>query len=108
MKTNEKREAALKVLAATGIRRSNYAPPLVRLLWRLGLDVPPPHFGNFWGTALFMGSFFGVGWGLIMWLFVWSLQGIPVAFVFSTAIGAGVMFGLSMAGYYAYGQHKYQ
>ena len=40
MSARTKREAALKLLASTGMWRSSYVPPLLRLLWRLGLDVP--------------------------------------------------------------------
>jgi len=44
MDFNPKLKAALKRLSATGMWRSNYAPPLYRLLWRLGVKIPPPHF----------------------------------------------------------------
>ncbi|MFZ6755548.1 DUF6404 family protein, partial [Undibacterium sp. Dicai25W] len=46
MNCSRKRGAALKLLESIGISRSNYAPPLVRLLWRVGIDIPPPHFGG--------------------------------------------------------------
>ena len=35
---------ALELLAATGIRRSKYAPTLYGLLWAWGFRVPTPHF----------------------------------------------------------------
>jgi len=107
MNTQSKREAALKVLASTGMWRSSYAPPLLRLLWRLGFDVPPPHFGTFWSNALSMGAFFAVAWGLLMWFLFWSHQGMPPVIAFASAGAAGVMFGFAMAGYYAYGNRKH-
>jgi len=107
MRTNEKREAALKILAATGIWPSSYAPPLVRLLWRLGLDVPPPHLRTFCANALFTSTFFAAGWGLFMWMFVWFFEDIAAAVAFACAVGAGVLFGLGMASYYAYGRRTY-
>jgi hypothetical protein len=107
METNQQREAALKLLASTGILRSNYEPPLLRLLWRLGLNVPPPHFASFWGNAVVSGVFFAVGWGSLMWFLLWSRQGMSLAVFLVAAIVAGVLFGATMAGYYSYGKRKH-
>jgi len=52
MSFDTQREQALAILARTGIWPSNYAPPALHLLWRLGLAIPPPHFARFWPTAL--------------------------------------------------------
>jgi len=103
----KKREAALRLLESKGILRINYVPPVIRGLWRLGFDVPPPHFANFGVTALVTGSYFGVVWGLIMWLFFWSHRGFSVKASLIEASSAGVLFGICMASYYAYGRRKY-
>ena len=108
MNATEKRVAALKLLAATDISRGSYEPTIFRLLWRLGINVPPPHFASFWRNALFAGSFFAVGWGLLMWLLLWSRQGMAFSAATATAAGAGLFFGLAMASYYAYGKRKYR
>ena len=42
-----KLSSALAMLATTGLSRSSYEPPLYRLLWRVGLLLPPPHFASF-------------------------------------------------------------
>ena len=47
------------------------APPFFRLLWALGLDVPPPLFLGFLTLMLLMGTFFGIFWGAFMWLLLW-------------------------------------
>jgi hypothetical protein len=107
MKTNQKRQAALRLLAATGIWPSSYAPPLIRLLWRFGLDLPPPHFGSFWSNAAFMGTFFAIVWGAFMWLVLWSGQDLPWPFALAVAGAEGIMFGFAMASYYAYGKPKH-
>jgi len=91
--------AALTRLAATGIRPSNYAPPLYRLLWGLGLIIPPPHFAGFGVNFLFSALLFGPFWGIAMWFLVWSPQGWSAVQALATATLAGVLFGLAMAAY---------
>ena len=39
MSFDTQREQALAILARTGIWPSNYAPPALHLLWRLGLAI---------------------------------------------------------------------
>lgn len=101
-------EAALAVLAKTGIWPSNYAPPIFHLLWRLGVDVPPPHFIGAVPVTLFGGAMFGALWGLMMWSLEWAQQGLPMHLVLLSAAGAGLAFGLMMAAYYAYGRNRYR
>src|SRR4051812_10526784 len=57
----------LEDLKQRGISEYTTAPPFYRLLWRMGLETPPPHFASFGSIALTLGVFFGVGWGLLMW-----------------------------------------
>ena len=96
------------LLEKSGIRKSNYLPPATALLWRLGVKVPPPHFASFASTASITSLYFGSVWGAIMWLAVWSSQGLSTGSALSVAISAGVVFGASMAAYYAYGRKKHQ
>ncbi|MEZ0470617.1 DUF6404 family protein [Luteimonas salinilitoris] len=107
MSIERKREAALRRLAETGIWRSNYNPPALRLLWSLGIDVPPPHFARFGATALLAGAWFAIAWGLLMWLLVWTPQRMPWVVAAITALVAGALFGVAMAGYYAWGRRKH-
>ena len=103
-----KRHAALELLETTGIWKSNYAPPGVKLLWRLGVACPPPHMASFSGTALVAGLYFAVGWGLCMWLFFWSKRPLPITSALLLSIIVGIFFGLFMASYYAFGRRKHQ
>ncbi len=102
-----KRQAALKLLEKTGIMRSNYAPPYLRLLWRMGFDVPPPHFAQFWQNALFSGSFYAIGWGALMYFLVWSKTAMSATAMLNSAGIAGILFGLALASYYAHGKRKH-
>jgi len=102
-----KRLAALKLMEKTGIMRSNYAPPYLRLFWRMGFDVPPPHFAPFWQNALFAGIFYAVGWGASMYFFTWSKSAMSATAMLNSAGIAGILFGLALASYYAHGKRKH-
>lgn len=103
-----KKARALEILKATGIRRNNYEPPAVALLWKMGLQVPPPHFASFIASSLFAAVFFGVTWGLFMWFFVWSSDGMSFQIALLTSAVSGALFGCLMGIYYAYGRRKHQ
>lgn len=106
-----RRLEALRLLEATGIRASNYCPPITQWLWRRGYAVRPPHFvpfGTMWFAA---GGYFAVAWGLLMG-FVWGWVIPPAVPPHLLALGAGAAFagfgfGLLMASYYAYGRRKH-
>ena len=108
MRFEQKLTAALELLASTGMWRSNYAPPLHRLLWKLGAKAPPPHFLSFTAKFVSAGIWFGVAWGLLMWFMAWSRQGMSPYAAVAVALFAGVLFGLCMAGYYRYGARKHR
>jgi hypothetical protein len=100
--------AAFRILDRTGIWKSNYAPPVFRLLWRLAVNVSPPHFMSFFGAAALAGIGFGVVWGLFMLLFFAASGGVNLPILLWASIAAGVMFGLTAATYYAYGRRRHQ
>ena len=106
MNHQEKVDHLLNDLTQRGIGKYTAAPPLYRLLWRLGIEVPPPHFASFSSLALFMGIFFAVFWGLFMWLFVWREDNVPIAVGIVSSVIAGVLFGLAMAAYYRWRAQK--
>ena len=105
---NPRREAALKLLAATGLNRWNYEPPIVRVLWRMGIDAPPPHFASFAYGALVSGASFAAIWALFLWLITWHSQGTSLALSIGMAAFGGLLFGVAMAGYYSVTRRKYR
>src|SRR5262245_11516899 len=85
-------------LSELGLSEGFHSPPLYRLLWRLGINAPPPLFSSFGAIAFVQGSLFGVCWGAIMWVALWSRTS---RFSWQLALGvsllAGVLFGAWMA-----------
>jgi hypothetical protein len=63
---------------------------------------------GFGSIALLMGSFFGLFWGVLMWLFMWSPQGMPLWLMLSSAGLAGVLFGLCIAAYFRHLGRKHR
>jgi membrane associated rhomboid family serine protease len=93
----EKVERQLADMVARGVSSYTAAPPLFRLLWALGVPVPPPLFLGFTTLTLLMGTFFAVIWGGLMWLLVWP--GAQLLLVATTAAIAGLVFGVCLAAY---------
>src|SRR6478735_2812770 len=89
MTYEEKCNFAVKELEAAKIWKSNYNPPIISLLRRLGFKVPFPHYNSFLSNALSTGIYFGCAWGLFMYFFMWKTQNISPALMSLTAISAG-------------------
>ncbi|WP_371867370.1 DUF6404 family protein [Pseudoduganella guangdongensis] len=69
-------------------------------LWRLGIDLAPPHFASFWQNFLVVGSYYTVMWGGPMWLLHWSKDGASFNTGLAYAIFAGAVFGGVIAASY--------
>ncbi|RPD83472.1 DUF6404 family protein [Luteimonas sp. 100069] len=107
MTHQEKLEEMYRHMAMLGVSRSTAAPPAWRLLWRFGIEIPPPLFTPFMPGALAMGAFFGLFWGLFMWAILWVHQDMPAILMAATAIAAGALFGLTMAAYFRHLARKH-
>ena len=107
MNFEERRIASLVMLAATGMPSTSYAPLLVRILWYLRFKVPPPHFASFLGVFAVAATVFGLTWGLLMWLVLWSDRDMPIQRALVQTAFAGLIFGLLLAVYYHYGARRH-
>ncbi|HBR6924824.1 TPA: hypothetical protein MEF31_005389 [Klebsiella pneumoniae] len=92
-----RKQKALAIMASRKMWKSNYAPLLIRLLWRLGINIPPLPFAPFWQVFVVMTGYFSPGYGLWMYWTVWRAQGMPLLFACEISLIAGVLFGLTMA-----------
>ena len=102
---------ALDLLQATGMMRSHYAPPLIRLLWKAGVQIAPPHFQSFQSIALLAGGWFGLFMGVFLGVFGWLQGAAPphAALIAMAAAGvAGLLFGVTLASFYAHDRRKHQ
>ena len=103
MTHSEKLQKMYAHLPALGLSPYTAAPPAYRLLWLLGINIPPPIFGPFLPSAVFMGTFFAILWGALMWLMSWSHDPeLSLATAAIASVTAGLLFGLIMAGYFSY------
>src|SRR5437867_12529072 len=96
----EKVEILIADFRERGIKKALAAPLPYRLLWKLGFHVTPPHFATFAANALPMAIFYGVLWGILMWLLFWRRERdfpIPAAIIASACFGLVMGVGLAIS-----------
>jgi hypothetical protein len=94
--------AALKVLAATGLKPMSYAPPIHRLLWWIRIQLPPPHFASFWVNFSVIAIWFSSFCGIFLWVIAASDKNASTLNAFALSI----MIGLAFAGWQAFIYHR--
>lgn len=62
MTFEQKKARAIALMDSKKMWRSNYAPPLLRILWRLGIRLPPLPFMPFWQVTVLTGGLWGISW----------------------------------------------
>ena len=90
-------QAALRFLDGKGLARVQSAPLLHRLLWRMGIALPPPILAGFATNALVQGLLFGLFWTGLMWLMLWQGSERPLVLLLLAGLLAGALFGIVMA-----------
>lgn len=107
MTFEDQKEKSLAMLSQRGLTPSISAPLLFRLLWAIGIKLPPPHFMGFATLSVIWGVWFAVAWGAIMRMAVWSRQDLTMLQAAGSAVAVGALFGLSLGAVYARGRKKY-
>ena len=100
MDFEEKKERAISIMKSKKMWSSNYAPPLLRLVWKMGVRIPPLPFAPFWQVALLMGIPIGSVWGILMWFFTWKESGIDPVDAIARSLLFDVWMGIFMAAYH--------
>lgn len=88
-----------EVLVDLGVPRRVAAPPLWRLLWRLGVSVRPPYYTNVPLSFLTYVVVFSLLWGGTMCWMVWG------AFTFRHLIGS-LFYGVGMALFFQWSMRR--
>ncbi|PSU34579.1 DUF6404 family protein [Photobacterium lutimaris] len=101
MDYEKKVEFAHKELNDKGVGKSNYNPPIARLLRKLGLCFPPPYYRSFFTNFALNMIFFAPVWGVIQWYLTWSELDKPILEAVFASLLTGALFGLAMAFFYA-------
>ena len=108
MTFDERRQRAIAVLNRHGIPQHTSEPVQLRLFRRLGMQVRPLHFESFWRTTLVHAVWFAPFWGIFMWIFRWRTDGTHPAMALLGAATCGLIYGMVMAGVYAWAKKKYR
>lgn len=103
-----RKDHALAILARHGLKPNHLTPPLFRILWKLGIQVRPPHFASFATLTALFGTLYGVLWGTCMWVAFWSGDDRSVLRAALTTAGTGLCYGLFMAFVYRRHRRKYK
>ncbi|MDC9149058.1 DUF6404 family protein [Escherichia coli] len=80
--------------------RSNYAPPLLRILWRLGIRLPPLPFMPFWQVTVLTGGLMGHFTGMCNVVYLLGPSGMVAGEAIIISITGGVLSGLCMASFH--------
>ncbi|EEQ0301165.1 hypothetical protein HCU93_004428 [Salmonella enterica] len=100
MTFEQKKARAIALMDSKKMWRSNYAPPLLCILWRLGIRLPPLPFMPFWQVAVLTGGLWGTSWGCAMWFIYWGPSGMVAGEAIIISITGGFLFGLLTASFH--------
>ena len=99
---------AHKELESAGIWRSNYNPPPLSLLRKLGYLIPPPHYRSFLVNFISQTLYFSTIWGGVMWFFVWQDEHVDAHLACAVSISVGLFVAFFMAVYYKFSAKRHQ
>ena len=98
MKTENEIKAYIEKLHQQGVRENMAVPPYYRLMWKIGLDIPPPFNQGFWLSALIPGIIFAIFYPLVVWILNTLIPTWDTPTTFFNVITTSTIVGLVMAG----------
>ncbi|NIF73491.1 hypothetical protein F3J16_25390 [Burkholderia sp. Ap-962] len=90
-------DRSLEILDSKGISRSSSAPFLHRMLWKIGIEIPPPHYLKWVQNFALSGVFFGPTWGALMYLLSLNRTPMSIGIAVFASMAAGAVFGICYA-----------
>lgn len=112
MKTQDQIQEYVDALIRQGVKAYSAAPPVYRVLWRMGISITPPYSQAliinflFFALALFfivsiiLTIFTFLFWGFTNWSRILPILTKPT--FYPGILGGGLIFGLIMASYVKY------
>ncbi|HSG31875.1 MAG TPA: DUF6404 family protein [Thermodesulfobacteriota bacterium] len=97
MTHQEKVDHFVEKMKSNGVEKSETAPLLFRLIWKLGFQIPPPQFINI--------QIIGLVWGLISGICLVLLSLVPAFGFAKLSLFKGILFG-AFIGYFMALRHK--
>lgn len=92
-----KTEKAFALMSESGLRKSNRIPFTYRFLWGMGIKKVPALFASFGSNVCFLGIYFAVFYGCIMWFITRHPRGMGILSSIVTSLFAGLFYGICMA-----------
>ena len=112
MNNHDKVSKLIADLGEQGYSEFTVAPPLFRMLWKHGIDIPPPLFMSFWSILVFGDALFAIGFGAFAAVFIipmclMGVENVPIMQSLVATVCAGLFFGVTMATYFRYQARKF-
>ena|ERR1700683_1567151 len=99
MTHSEKIARLISELSAKRVKERTIAPPIFRLLWALGIEIPPPLFIHFFPFAVWVYLFVAPVMGVLYWMV--GLANSPSwAVIFGALAGLIVAFPTALSFYW--------
>ena len=99
MRTEKEIQDYIEKLHQQGVSRYTAAPPLDRLLWKIGLNVPPPLCRGFWLNVLISGTLFAIFYPFVVWILNNLFTPWDSSVTVFEAVVTGIIIGLFFAGW---------
>ena len=97
----EKLQRMFEELTRRGVGAWTCAPPIYRLLWGVGIPIPPPHLSTFWFLFAFQGTCMALIGSMLTGAVFRALSvPLPHWLLLRYVVFVGGFYGLFMAGYY--------